>query len=284
MNRATALLLQFQSEESLLKKILLISLAIHLIVLVVKPPTWMRSSAQPPDEWSMDADLISDIQLSSPKDTSLPKAAPAEDAAVKANMLPQLTKKVAIDEAQVVKAEKTMDDPDAKKDEIKPEVKPQAVIAVSKSDPDEQNRLKMEDALKRLALEKLKKENKIAKETKAPLPDDLARIKEEMAKNQNLNAGVVGNGKSTKECEGKIKQAIMRNYALPDAYNLKDAKIIAKIGIVVTETGELVKADLVQSSGESVFDDLALKTVRDSAPLPPCPEIAGRLITFNFNP
>lgn len=232
----------------------------------------------------MDADLVSDLQLNSPKDTALPKAAPAEEAAVRQNMLPQLTKKVAIDEAQVEKTENTMQDPDAKKDEAKPEAKPTSVVASLKNDPDEQNRLKMEDALKRLALEKLKKEKKEAKENKAPVNDDLARIKDNLAKNKNVNAGVVGSGENAEKCLAMIHQAIKRNYSLPDAYNLKDAKIVVTIGIVLTETGELVRADIAESSGDSVFDQLAFKAVKDSAPLPPCPEQAGKEILLKMTP
>lgn len=272
------------SEEELLKKLLMVSIFVHAVVFVVRPSQWFKSAPIVPEEWTMDADLISDLQLSSPKDTALPKAAPAEEAAVRPNMLPQITKKVAIEDAQVEKTEKTMADPDAPaKEEPKPEAKPEAVAA-AKSDPEEQNRLKMEDALKRLALEKLKNEKKIAKETMAPINDDLARLKENMAKNKNVNAGVVGNGQDGKRCVAMIHQAIKRNYALPDAYNLKDAKIVVTIGIVLTDTGELVKSDIVESSGDSVFDQLAFKAVRDSAPLPPCPEQSGKEILIKMSP
>lgn len=272
------------TEDDLLKKVLIGSLLVHIAVFAVRPMNWMKSAPPLVEEWTMDADLVSDLQLSSPKDTALPKAAPAEEATVKENLLPQLTKKMAIDDAQVDPKDPTMMDPDAKKADAKPEAKPTAAVVAVKSDPEEQNRLKMDDALKRLALEKLKKENKVSKETKAPLNDDLARLKEDLAKNKNVNAGVVGVGQNAEKCLAMIHQAIKRNYSLPDAYNLKDAKIVVTIGIVMTETGELVKADVVKSSGDGVFDQLALKTVRDSNPLPPCPEQAGMEILLNMHP
>ena len=271
-------------EDKLLKKFVIISFLIHAAAIVVHPGQWFRSSPPVVEEWSMDADLIPDLTLNSPKDSAIPKAAPAEDPTVKANMLPQLTKKMAIQDSPEAQDKNAMPDPEAKKLEEEAEKKQEQPVAVPKQDPDEQNRLKMDDALRRLALEKLKAEKKEAKETKAPSNEDLARLKEAVAKGKNINAGVVGSGQSAEKCLGMIRQAVHRNYALPDAYNLKEAKIVVTIGIVLTETGELTKADIVESSGDGVFDQLAFKAVRDSAPLPPCPEQAGKQILLKMSP
>lgn len=271
-------------EDKLLKKFVIVSFLIHAVAIGVRPGQWFRSSPPVAEEWSMDADLIPDLTLNSPKDSAIPKAAPAEDPTVKANMLPQLTKKMAIQDSPEAQDKNAMLDPEAKKIEDEAEKKQEQLVAVPKQDPDEQNRLKMDDALRRLALEKLKAEKKEAKETKAPSNEDLARLKEAVAKGKNINAGVVGSGHSAEKCLGPIRQAVHRNYALPEAYNLKDAKIVVTIAIVLTETGDLTKADIVESSGDSVFDQLAFKAVRDSAPLPPCPEQAGKQILLKMNP
>jgi TonB family protein len=239
-------------------------------------------------EWELDADLISDIDFATPPKSALPQAQPAPEARVPEQMLPQLPKKVALDEPK----EKEEAIADEEKPEEPPKDLPKAEEEVKakdiplKSDEQEVNRIKKEEALKRLALERLRQEEKTAKTLEAPEEDQLARIAQQLRKKKNLNAGAAGTitGKS-KKYMALLQQAIRQNYSLPEAYNLKAANIFVLIEITLGERGNLLNLQVTQPSGDVMFDELTVQSVRTSIPLPQPPaELAGAPISLKFTP
>lgn len=242
------------------------------------------------EEWEIEGDLITDTELSSPKKSSLPSAETAPDAVVPDNLLPQLPKKFVVKEAS--QEEETPDSDNGKtvkettdKDH---HVEKQDQKIDMKQDPDEANRIAMDDALKRLAMEKLRNDKKVSEKFKAEEKDNVARLKRDESMNKDINAGSPGTGISAASQKAygiKIKQHIIRFWALPEAYNLKNANLQVTIAVTVNESGNLMSSSIKSSSGDKVFDEFAYNTVKNSAPLPLPPKgQAGEEILLNFSP
>ena len=240
------------------------------------------------EEWSVEADLLVDTNLSFPKSSAIPDAKKAEEARVPDNMLPQLSKKFAIEKKQSKQEEFVEEVVQKKKDEVKgKELKNEKGEVNVKSDPKEANRLKMQDALKRLAMEKLRKDNKVAKRVEAEKSDPLARLQSELA-NSKIAAGSEGvgaNAAARKHYRGRLKSHIGRYWTVPEAYNLKDANLLVTIAVVINERGFTSSIKIKRSSGDSAFDDMALNAVKNAVPLPKPPKgSAGEEIHLNFTP
>ncbi len=267
-----------------------ISLAIHVGVFVFDDWKWARLSPPLIDEWVISTELVSSIDLSAADSSSIPDAKKAEEAAAAERLLPQITKKFSIEDAQAKKDEMTIEDEKTVKEEkieetpVKQETTPLEQLA---KDDDESNRLKKDDALKRLALEQLRNEQKKAKDNEAPQKDALARLKAELSKRKIGigEPGVAGKNGRRNAYQALLQKALQKNFALPEAYNLKNADLIATITVMLNERGDPTKVDVYKSSGDAAFDKIALKTVYDSAPLPPPPpEEVGAEIHVNFTP
>lgn len=278
------------NQDRLLHYFIAVSVAVHVLFWIGQGLSSLWTSTPPPiDEWSMDADLVTDLKFSAPSQTALPNAQVAPEAAVPSQLLPQLPKKF-----EVKQAEKA-DDPTEEKAEPDPKTAAeekqaaQPVATQTKEDLDEKNRISMDDALKRLAVERLRQEQKDKQVAmKAPKVDELARLKEELAQRpEDLNSGVKGAGSKAGQdrYRGLLQKAVGRHYSLPEAYNMKNAGLRVVIAIVVNDRGELVSCSIHQSSGDKLFDNLAYKAVKDAAPLPRPPEgQAGETIFMHFTP
>lgn len=275
-------------EDRLFSVLLMVSLAIHLVFIFTDDFSWMTKPTPLVQEWELDADLLNDVEFSAPIKSTLPKAEPAPEAKVPAQMLPQLPKKVSIEQPK--------EKEEAVAEEVKPEEKPKdvpkAVEPVKaeevpmKADEDESNRIKKEEALKRLALERLRLEDKTAKQLEAPEDDALAKIAQKLAAKKNLNAGAAGlvTGKARRYM-GLLRQAVWQNYSMPEAYNLKATNLFVLVEITVGERGDLLNLAINQPSGNGIFDEATVQAVRASAPLPKPPaELAGIPILLKFTP
>jgi TonB family protein len=278
------------SEERWLLNLLAFSLLGHLMFFVISKHGLPMQRQPMIEEWEIEGDLITDTEMSAPKRSALPNAETAPEAVVPDNLLPQLPKKFVINDA--AKEEETPDtESDNKvtattdKDKV---VEKQDQKLEMKQDPDEANRIAMDDALKRLALEKLRNDKKVSDKFKAEDKDNLARLKRDASLNKDINAGSPGTGVSVasqKVYGSKIKQHIIRFWSLPEAYNLKNANLQVTIAVAVNESGNLMSSSIKSSSGDKVFDDLAYNAVRNSAPLPLPPKgQAGEEILLNFTP
>lgn len=279
------------NQDRLLSYFIAVSVALHVFFWIAQGISSLFWTATPPpmEEWSMDADLVTDLKFSAPSQTALPNAQVAPEATVPSQLLPQLPKKF-----EVKQAEKS--DESVAEDKVEPDPKTeaekkqaQAPVTVPKEDVEEKNRITMDDALKRLAVERLRQEQKDKQVAmKAPKVDELARLKEELAQRpEDLNSGVKGSGSKAGQdrYRGMLQKAVGRHYALPEAYNMKNASLRVVVAIVVNDRGELISCTIHQSSGDKLFDNLAYKAVKDAAPLPRPPDgQAGEAIYLHFTP
>jgi TolA protein len=275
-------LFQASEQDQLVKKLIYFSIAAHLGVMVLQSVQWFWSVPEFPNEWAIDATLVADFDVGAPDKTVIPDAKKDEQAAAPKDMLPQLTKRFSVDEAAAADDAGEVPSDLQKSDKANESKEKEKLKIVEQADA---NKIKMQDALKRLALEKLRKQNE-SDTAKTEKVDGLARIKEQLASNEKVNAGAVGGmSGEVQRYRALLQQAVRRHYALPEAYNLKDANLVVVISVVINERGELMKQDVYKSSGDSVFDELALTAIKSAVPLPPPPRAqAGEMIHLQFTP
>jgi|GEM_PF-859254 len=274
-------------EERLFRVFVVVSAVIHLGVVLVQGISLWQKRQQIMEEWTMDADLISDIESGAPKKSALPDAKESPEEKVSDRLLPQLTKKFTIDEKPP--EEKTF----LEKQEVKPGEKPvkeeiqEARAPTVPKDDDEQNKLQKEEALKRLAIESLRRQEKLDKENKAETKGD-PKIADKGQSMKDINTGAnvgIPNRSSFNRYRSQIQAAVKRNYSLPEAYNYKSADIKVVMAILLTENGSIADLKVESSSGDQVFDDFALQALKASSPLPPPPrDMVGIWIALHFTP
>lgn len=272
-------------EAKVFRRFLVASIGIHVAILLLDQFGLLDYSLPLHDDWAS-VEVEMDLGISGASDTSLPKAKQNEEAAVPQNMLPQLPKNFAIrDGAQQEpgEAEPKLDAP--KENEVKEaqEDKPDQPLNLNQ-DENEKNLLEKNDALRRLALEKLRKQ-KQAEELQAQKSDALARLKQDKENQSVAQDGSVGSGLARQQYVGALRKAVSKHYAIPEAYNLKDANLNVIIAISVDERGELLSSKIHQPSGDEVFDQIALKALKDAVPLPRPPnDQIGQVIYVKFSP
>lgn len=276
-------------EDRLFITLVIVSAMLHLGFLLLEDFSWIHEKPVLTDEWQMDADLISDLDMTPPPKSALPKAEIAPEAKAPAELLPQLPKKFSVDEEtkpeEAVAEEKEKEIP---KDVKEAEKEKKVVDLNIKTDNKDDNKLKQDEILKRSAIERLKSLDKVEKQAEAPEEDKLARLAEEL----NSSKKKVNSGFASAASKGKlkaygamIKKAVDANYSLPEAYNLKGAALKVAISITVSESGDLLDLDVNQSSGDAVYDELTVQAVRASVPLPKPPkDVAGSAFLLVFTP
>lgn len=278
------------TEDRLFRFFVVVSALFHFGVVAVQGVSFWLTRKTLLEEWTMDADLLPDLESGAPLKSALPDAKPADDPKVSDRILPQLTKKFAIDEKPPEEKtfEEKSDTKPVAKDEKKVEQQPEKSTTMARQDEDEQNRLKKDEALKRLALESLRQQNKVDKEAKAETAGDPKLADKSSASAKDINTGAVmgiPNRSAFSRYRSLLAAAVRRNYVLPEAYNFKSANIRVAFTIVVTESGQLADLKVEESSGDQVFDDLTLQAVKSSVPFPPPPaDLAGQAITIQFTP
>lgn len=280
-----------QADSRILKRLLVVSAVIHILVFVVDPEIFMWNPRPQEQEIVISADIFPDIEMGASKQTALPNAAPAEELMVDKNILPQLPNKFQMEEQAQKKDEMAVEEEEKPKDEPKPaeEEKPKPKedepdIVQKKNDA--LTELKKQDALERLLKEQTRREEKFADDTSAPLSDKLAQRKMEL---EGQQAGLSGGGGIEEIRLNKylmsLSRVVRRNYSLPQIYNLQNAELEVRVAMMLNESGELRELDIAKSSGDPSFDELVLKVIRDSVPLPrPPTELSGQKFIFIFSP
>lgn len=276
-------------EDRLFITLVIVSAMLHLGFLLLDDFSWIHEKPVLTEEWQMDADLISDLDMMTPSKSALPKAEVAPEAKIPAETLPQLPKKFSVKEEtkpeEAVAEEKEKEIPkDVKEAEKEKKVEDLNIKTENKED----NKMDQADIVKRSAWERLKAMDKIDKQVEAPEEDKLARLADELNNSKKkVNSGfasAASKGK-LKQYGAMIKQAVRANYSLPEAYNLKGASLKVAISITVSESGDLLDLDVNQSSGDPVFDELTVQSVRASVPLPKPPkDVAGSAFLLVFTP
>jgi protein TonB len=281
-------------EERLIVAFVLLSLTVHATIAVIdKFSLFHKKPVTLEDEWTMDIDLATDVDVTVPPKTALPKAEIAPEPKAQAELLPQVTKTVSVKEdtkkEEAIAEEKAPEKVEPKKDDAKiaPEEKKNEDVKLKTPPEVKDNQIDQKELLKRLALEKLRSEEKTAKKTEAPEKSDLARVIENLntsKKNDLASATALGKGHVNKYT-ALLKAAIRRNYSLPEAYNLRGAALKVGILIAVGAGGDLQELEVKEPSGEPAFDEATLAAVRASLPLPKPPEdVAGQSFMLVFTP
>lgn len=133
---------------------------------------------------------------------------------------------------------------------------------------------KQKEALNRLkqmsALESLEEQ---VKNEKAPAPSKQVFAGNQIATGSDLK------GLSKIQHDSYIAQVerhIKNNWALPQW--LANKKLRAQVRVKVDSNGMVISKELVRSSGNSSFDDVAVETIEKSSPVPVPPEKLARLL------
>ncbi|MEZ4741382.1 MAG: cell envelope integrity protein TolA [Bdellovibrionota bacterium] len=275
------------NELKLVLTFIFVSSICHLIVLLIDPSILFKKNIEDREEITISADILPDIDLGAATQDALPNAKQAEELKVDKQILPQMPKKFTIEEKTPEKSEMAIEAIKKEKEADKEkEAGKDKELQVVKKKEQEALEVRKKDALARLLKEHARKEKKFAKETEAPLSEKLAQRKMEL---ENKTLGVSGGGAISKhrlhKYLAKLERAIKRNYSLPQVYNLANAKLETRIRMVLNDSGNLQKLEIAESSGEASFDQLALKAVQNSVPLPKPPsELAGESFVFVFTP
>lgn len=253
-------------ERHLLRGSFVLFLTLHLAALLVIPlfrPTTV------PDEISIDIDLLPDSMV---LDHALAPEQPEP-----ANILPQLPKKFTLQKPLPLPIDP---EPAPELAEAKPvnETPPPVADTRALTRPDEENVLKINEALQRLALEQLRaQKSKEAKRT--------ANLSRKMQKAITSLNKLKDSGASATNYQAALRVAITRNFILPDIYDLKNANIEVKLEIRIDARGNLLHMRVLKSSRNKVFDDLAMAAVRNTAPFPlPPQELIGKQIIVIVTP
>lgn len=188
---------------------------------------------------------------------------------------------------EVVKSEPPKPEPQAPAESAKPAPQPEAVVPepIIKTPHNEAtNRLKKEDALKRLLNEQARQDKKFAKEKQAENQDALALAAAELAK-KGVGLGQGAGGEVHSRYGQKLRKAVQPHYNIPEVYRMRASAYKVSITIQVAANGSLMGLEVEKSSGVMEFDESVLKAIRDAVPLPtPPPDLAGERITVNFSP
>jgi colicin import membrane protein len=276
-----------RDESKGLKLFIAVSLGAHFLGFILSYFNLLSLPKPPLEEWSIDTELVSDLDVGSSPKTVIPRAQISEEVSVPSNQLPQLTKTVSIKEkvkeeegvAEEKKEEKIETGKNVTKDtddDGQTIVKPDAAVKLKKS-----------EALERLVREKLKDEQKKeTRELKAQDNSDLAQIRD-ILKDAGLtqNTGGLSGVAARNRYQSYLFSAIKRNYALPKTYEISNPNLQAQLVISISARGELMRADIETSSGDSVFDDACITSVQKSSPFNPPPDfLAGEPIKIFCKP
>ena len=245
-------------EQHLLRGSFALFLVLHLSALLVIP---LFKPVPEPEEISIDIDLLPDsLDLADVPVVQKPKPV---------NILPQLPKKFVL--------QKPLPLPIDPESAPVPDDKPAENIS-ERTIPKEENALKVNEALQRLALEKLRSQKHKEKKRDAALSHKMQKAI------TNLNR-LKDSGALAANYQAALRIAIRRNFILPDIYDLKNANIEVKLEMRIDARGNLLHMRLVKSSRNKIFDDLAMAAVRNTSPFPiPPAELIDKTIFVNLTP
>jgi colicin import membrane protein len=272
-------------EDRLLLGLFAISTVVHLVVIILGDFSWVRDKPPLIDEDPIGIDLT---EFDAGGKTALPKAAPAEEAKVPEQLLPQLPKKFSVKEETKPEESIAETKEEPKPEEAKPDEKiVKAEETKIKTDNKEDNQMDDAQIRKRAALEALRREEKTAKNMEAPEQDPLARLAAELNKTnrKSVAMGSVSGKAKVNKYVSYLKQAIRQNYNLPEVYNLKGASVQVTIEITLADRGDLMNLEIAKPSGDAASDEMTAQAVRSSVPFEKPPtDLVGNPIALVFTP
>lgn len=262
-----------------------VSVGVHLLLFGL---SFIRIFRSPPpfvQEIAMDTELLTEAELGSAPKTVIPKAEVAPEVLVPDNQLPQVTKTFKVEEK--LKEEEGLE---PAKEEIKDEGKtiPEAVKDGQEDQkPEVTTTLKKSEALERLVRERLKDKTKPNnRKLQAEDNSELAQIRDLLKTpgSQPTSGGIAGLNEANRFV-GYMTGAIKKNFTVPPTFQLASADGRAMLAIVISASGELMQAEIVQSSGDTVFDDSCVRAVNKTSPFRAPPEgVAGQTIHIECKP
>ena len=238
-------------EKSLLRGSFVLFLALHLAALLVIPRFQPVSA---PQEISIDIDLLPDSVALEP--------APAAQQPEPVNILPQLPKKFTLQQPRPL-----LIDPEPAPELVAAKPAPAPADAqpvedsIERTTPNEENVLKVNEALQRLALEKLRSQKHQETKRNTTLSNKMQKAITSL--NTLKDRGWLATNYQT-----ALRVAIKRNFILPDIYDLKNAHIEVKLEIRIDTRGNLLRMRVLKSSRNKIFDELAMAAVRNTSPFP----------------
>ena len=266
-----------------------VSFIAHAMVFIVD---FAFEDEEPPQqmEWAIDAELVLDEGLADSATSALPNAKISDSAGVPDNMLPQLPKQFKVKEEvlpeETIAEEKT---PEKETETSKEPTEKPKEEGVKTLDQDDAAKVELEksEALKRGALERLRDLEKKA-EIEAEKQAKLARLANDLKATADKRADKLSMLRGNKRFDryrSTIQQAVRRNFQLPDAYGIRNAKIRVILEVVLDARGNIRSIKVSEPSGNDVFDNLAYNALRASAPLPEPPkQLIGQKLKFAFDP
>lgn len=273
-------------QDHLIKILLAASFIIHLLFLVFGNSLHLPKQDNI-GEIAIETDLISEADLKPASKTIIPEAKEADKPSVPSNLLPQLNKDFAIKSASK-QPEGLEPDKEAVTQESANE-KPPSKDTENSIENDSSTQLAKQEALKRLAMEKLRKEQKEkSTELKAHENDKLAQVKEALDKDKGISKDL-GEGALSKAAgrmyANYLTRAIRKNWALPKTFQLLRSDMKASLDVSINARGALVSVKINEGSGDSTFDQYCIDAVKNSSPFKAPPQSrAGTAITINCIP
>lgn len=248
-------------ELLLFKGFLLLSVLLHIVFLCFDANFFFFKRDSILTEGSISVDLIA-LDTSPLKPEKEEKSVP---------MLPQVPKKFELE--SVKKPDEMVFE------EKKAPIKEDPKLQIEKNKADEDlTKVSLERLIKEM---KRQKEKDKASEKPTLLSKSLQERKKELQTNILHGTLTMGDGESG--YRSVIKALIQKHYILPEVYELKHSDIKATVQLLVNQEGGIEKLTLVNSSQNPLFDQLALKTVENSAPFPPPPrEELGSVMILDF--
>lgn len=284
-----------QEEAGLIRKLIYASVILHITVFVFDFSGLIEAPKLKIEDIAIETDFISEQDLKEQSTKSIPKAKPDPELAVDKKTLPQLPKVFNI------KQEKKPEAPEGESTtepvELKKSTKPEPVVK-EQSKPETQKtetpkvdalELSKKDALRRLALERLRTDKNIKNKTSPAAPKKAPEVGVEGTADKNralqrvLTAGSLS--ASEKKTYGlKLKRFISPKYNIPFTFKTGRQLLEVTVGFVLESNGSLNKIRVTKGSGDSRFDQHVLKilTAIRTYPRPPV-DLAGREFELNFN-
>ena len=249
----------------------------HIGVYGLSGLNFLSSSDEIAEEWAIEVDMSAD--MAAPK-SALPKAEKKPEPKASKKMLPQLPKTFAVEKPKAPEEGLTEVADKEKADKGKDDELVDS--EVSKEDIDAAKKLKMKEALKRLAMEELRKQKKLADKAQAPQSDPLAAIAEAARKAKKSKSKTVGLARQ-KRYGSLLEKQINRHYKLPQTFSSPIAELRVVLAIIINSRGKLVSVKVHESSKDPVFDEYTVAAAKDASPyeLPP-KSLAGRQIRVVF--
>lgn len=262
-----------------------LSVGVHVLIFFL---SFLKIFKAPPafvNEVAMDTELLSEDELGSAPKTVIPKAEIAKEVLVPDNQLPQVTKTFKVEDK--AKEEEGLE---PTKEVVKDEGKtlPDAATdGVDEQKPDITTKLKKSEALERLVRERLKDKTKPNnRKIQAEDNSELAQIRDMLKDVKgSTKGGIAGLDSELARYSGYLTGSVKKNFFVPPAFQITNPNGRALVKIVISATGELMQAEISESSGDQIFDDSCVKAVNMSAPFREPPEaLAGNEIDLNCKP